>query len=72
MTYTADVTEIPPVSVIRMGGGFKYFFGQSRTFGLRVEARNEIINDNRIFFPSDRINFPSARQSRLSILTRAL
>ena len=58
---TADLTEIPPVSVIRMGGGFKYFFGQSRWFGLRVEARNEIINDNRIFFPPARINFPSAR-----------
>jgi hypothetical protein len=58
---TPDPTEIPPVSVIRMGGGFKYFFGQSRMFGLRVEARNEIINDNRIFFPPQRINFPSAR-----------
>jgi hypothetical protein len=56
--YMADVTEIPPV---RMGGGFKYFFGQSWRLGLRVEARNEIINDNRIFFPPGRINFPSAR-----------
>lgn len=58
---TTDFTEIPAVLVIRMGGGFKYFFGQSRRLGLRVEARNEIIDDDRIFFPPMRINFPSAR-----------
>jgi hypothetical protein len=27
---TVDITEIPPVRVICIGGGFKYFFGQSR------------------------------------------
>jgi hypothetical protein len=59
---TTDFTEIPSEWVIRMGGGFKYFLGQSQKFGLRVEARNEIIGeDNRIFFPLTRINFPSAR-----------
>jgi hypothetical protein len=56
-----DFTEIPPVRVIRIGGGFKYFFGQSRNLGLRVEFRNEIINDGIIFFPPQQINFPSAR-----------
>ena len=58
---STDITEIPAVRVIRMGGGFKYFFGQSRRLGLRVEARNEIINDNGIFFPPEQINFPGAR-----------
>ena len=59
---TTDFTEIPSEWVIRLGGGFKYFLGQSQKFGLRVEARNEIIGeDNRIFFPPTRINFPSAR-----------
>ncbi|HZF41751.1 MAG TPA: outer membrane beta-barrel protein [Blastocatellia bacterium] len=58
---STDITEIPAVRVIRLGGGFKYFFGQSRRLGLRVEARNEIINDNGIFFPPEQINFPSAR-----------
>jgi hypothetical protein len=48
--------------VIRLGGGFKYFLGQSQKFGLRVEAHNEIIGEvNRIFFPPTRIDFPSAR-----------
>ncbi|MGH8845778.1 MAG: hypothetical protein ACREA2_15840 [Blastocatellia bacterium] len=59
---TSDFTELPSERVIRLGGGFKYFFGQSRRLGLRVEARNEIIGeDNTIFFPRTRINFPSAR-----------
>ena len=59
---TTDFTEIQSEWVIRLGGGFKYFFGQSRRLGLRVEARNEIIGeDNTIFFPRTRINFPSAR-----------
>jgi hypothetical protein len=59
---TTDFTEIPSEWVIRLGGGFKYFVGQSQKFGLRVEARNEIIGENnRIFFPPTRINFPSAR-----------
>jgi hypothetical protein len=59
---TTDFTEIPSERVIRLGGGFKYFFGQSQRLGLRVEARNEIIGeDNTIFFPQTRINFPSAR-----------
>lgn len=59
---TTDFTEIPSEWVVRLGGGFKYFFGQSRRLGLRVEARNEIIGeDNTIFFPRTRINFPSAR-----------
>ena len=59
---TTDFTEIPSVWVIHLGGGFKYFLGQSQKYGLRVEARNEIIGeDNRIFFPPKRINFPSAR-----------
>jgi hypothetical protein len=59
---TTDFTEIPSERVIRLGAGFKYFIGQSRRLGLRVEARNEIIGeDNTIFFPRTRINFPSAR-----------
>lgn len=59
---TTDFTEIPSTLVIRLGGGFKYFFGQARLFGLRVEARDEIIGkDQTIFFPASRINFPSAR-----------
>jgi hypothetical protein len=59
---TTDFTEIPSEWVIRLGGGFKYFLGQSQKFGLRVEARNEIIGeDNRVFFPPTRINLPSAR-----------
>ena len=59
---TTDFTEIPSEWVIRLGGGFKYFFGQSQKFGLRVEARDEIIGeDNRIFFPPTQINLPSAR-----------
>lgn len=59
---TTDFTEIPSSLIIRLGGGFKYFFGQSKRFGLRIEARNEIIEkDNTIFYPSTRINFPSAR-----------
>ena len=59
---TTDFTEIPSEWVIRLGGGFKYLLGQSQKFGLRVEARNEIIGeDNRIFFPPTRVNFPSAR-----------
>jgi hypothetical protein len=59
---TTDFTEIPSEWVVRLGGGFKYFFGQSRRLGVRVEARNEIIGeDNTIFFPRTRINFPSAR-----------
>src|SRR5262245_24002313 len=59
---TTDFTEIPSEWVIRLGGGFKYLLGQSQKFGLRVEARDEIIGeDNRIFFPPTRINFPSAR-----------
>src|SRR5262247_1949470 len=59
---TTDFTEIPSEWVIRLGGGFKYFPDQPQKFGLRVEARNEIIGeDNRIFFPPTRINFPSAR-----------
>jgi hypothetical protein len=59
---TTDFTEIPSERVVRLGGGFKYFFGQSQRLGLRVEARNEIIGeDNTIFFPRTRINFPSAR-----------
>jgi hypothetical protein len=59
---TTDFTETPSERVIRLGGGFKYFIGQSRRFGLRVEARNEIIGeDNTIFFPRTRIYFPSAR-----------
>ena len=59
---STDFTEIPSEWVIRLGGGFKYFFGQSRRLGVRVEARNEIIGeDNTVFFPQTRINFPSAR-----------
>jgi Outer membrane protein beta-barrel domain len=59
---TTDFTEIPSEWVVRLGGGFKYFLGQSRRFGLRIESRNEIIGeDNGIFFPPTRINFPSAR-----------
>ena len=59
---STDPTEIPSVVVIRLGGGLKYFFGQSQKFGLRFEARNEIIGkDNTVFFPQTRINFPSAR-----------
>ena len=59
---TTDFTEIPSTWVIRLGGGFKYFLDESQKFGLRVEARNEIIGkDNRIFWPPTRINFPSAR-----------
>src|SRR5215831_3808751 len=59
---TTDFTEIPSEWVIRLGGGFKYFPGPPQKFGLHVEARNEIIGeDNRIFFPPTRINFPSAR-----------
>jgi hypothetical protein len=61
-TTSTDFTERPSEKVIRLGGGFKYFIGQSQRFGLRVEARNEIIGeDNTIFFPRTRINFPSVR-----------
>lgn len=59
---TTDFTEIPSTWVIRLGGGFKYFPGNFQKLGLRVEARDEIIGDqNRIFSPPTRINFPSAR-----------
>lgn len=59
---TTDFTEIPSALVIRLGGGFKYFFGASQRFGLRVEARDEIIGKNTtIFYPQSHIQFPSAR-----------
>ena len=59
---TTDFTEVPSTLVIRLGGGFKSFFGQSQRFGLRVEARDEIIGKGQtIFYPAARINFPSAR-----------
>ena len=59
---STDPTEIPSSLVIRLGGGFKYFLDQSQRFGLRVEARNEIIEkDNTVFYPPTRINFPSVR-----------
>ncbi len=58
---TTDFTEIPGESVVRLGGGVKYFF--SEAFGLRVEMRDEIISNQRrtIPWPGSSINFPSAR-----------
>lgn len=57
-----DFTELPSYRVIRLGGGVKYFFDSDQRFGIKLELRNEIINQgSRIFPTGEGINLPNAR-----------
>ena len=59
---STDFTEIPGATIVRLGGGVKYFFGAAQRLGLRLELRHEIIGArNTIAFPPQRVNLPSAR-----------
>lgn len=59
---STDPTEIPSHTVVRLGGGLKYYV---RDFvGIRIEVRDEIIradNDPYVTVGGSVVNYPSAR-----------
>jgi hypothetical protein len=60
-------------TTINLVRGLKTFLGRSQKFGLRVEARDETIGeDKRIFFPRTRINFARAPDSSIDSDARAM
>ena len=60
---TTDFTEIPAETIVRLGGGIKYYPSDNHNIGLRVEVRDEITSRGGQGYPvsGDRINIISLR-----------
>lgn len=62
---STDATEIPAETIVRLGGGIKYYPSDNHNVGLRVEVRDEITSRGGQGYPvggsGDRINIISLR-----------